>query len=273
MGRQEQCIEKDQPVSSTMLMIAFKYLHYRVAAAPSATIFSIPNPSIMFIRLFGVLVSAFCAGQVSAQTPNDYYMASSTAATAELLKNVEGYHLAQGIQEMRDKRPHAAWADFDFMLRYFPNHPRALLLMGDVCEVWHNAKCDMESYLAKAVKMSPDNDGVYLAKGVYLQKRGRLKDAIESYKKSLELNASSANVHYNLGLAYVAAKQYELANEHAQKAYGMGMTFPGLQSKLVAVGAWKTIPPPVAASTDSAKADGDGDAPSEARQGTEGSAK
>lgn len=198
----------------------------------------------MFMRFSSVLALVFCAGQVLAQTPNDYYTARSTPATAELLRNVEAYHLAQGVQQMRDKRPHAAWADFDFMLRYFPNHPRALVLMGDVCEVWRNAKCDMESYLDKAIKMSPESDGVYLVKGVYLQKRGKLKDAIESYKKSLELNSGSANAHYNIGLAYVADKQYAQANEHAQKAYSMGIPFPALKSKLVAAGAWKVIEPP-----------------------------
>ena len=76
-----------------------------------------------------------------------------------------------------------------------------------------------------------------------LQKKGKLKDAIESYKKSLELNSGSANAHYNIGLAYVADKQYPLANEHAQKAYSMGMPFPALKTKLVAVGAWKVIEP------------------------------
>lgn len=227
----------------------------------------------MFIRLFGILVLVSCAGHTLAQTASDYYMARSTPATAELLKNVEDYHLAQGIQQMRDRRPHAAWADFDFMLRYFPNHPRALVLMGEVCDTWHHAKCDMESYLDKAIKMSPESDGVYLTKGVYLQKRGKVKEAIESYKKALEFNPKSANAHYNLGLAYVAAKQYQLANEHAQKAYGMGMTFPGLQSKLVAVGAWKAIPPPVAEVADTAKADADGDKPRDAEQATGESAK
>lgn len=212
----------------------------------------------MFKRFFGVIALVLCAGPVSAQTPNNYYTARSTPATAELLKNVEGYHLAQGIQQMRDRRLPAAWADFDFMLRYFPNHPRALVLMGDVCEAWRTSKCDMESYLDKAVKMTPENDGIYLAKGVYLQKRGKLKDAIDSYKKSLELNSGSANAHYNIGLAYVANKQYQLANEHAQKAYSMGMPFPALKTKLVAAGAWKVIeqPPVDAGSATNENAEG-----------------
>jgi tetratricopeptide (TPR) repeat protein len=209
----------------------------------------------MSMRFSAVIVSAFCAGHALAQTPNDYYMAQSTAATAELLRNVESYHLSQGIKQMRDRQPHSAWNDFDFILRYFPNHPHALMLMGSLCEVWRDPKCNMASYLDKAVRLTPGNAGIYLTQGVYLQKRGKLEDAIASYKKSLELNPNSANAHYDIGLAYVATKQYALANEHAQQAYALGMTLPGLQNKLVAAKAWKPIEPkPVEETTTSAEA-------------------
>ena len=208
-----------------------------------------------------------------AQTPSNYYTALSTAGTTELLKNVEGYHLEQGIQKLRVRQYEYAWGDFDFMLRYFPNHPRALMLMGELCEAWRNPKCNMEHYLGKAIRISPENDSVYVAQGVYLQRRNKLKEAIESYKKALEFNVGSANAHYNLGLAYVATRQYELANEHAQKAYRMGMTFPGLQSKLVAVGAWKAIPPPSGEAADTAKMDANGDNPRDTPQGAGGGAK
>jgi tetratricopeptide (TPR) repeat protein len=227
----------------------------------------------MFMRFSVVSVLAFCAGQALAQTPSDYYAARLTPGTTELLKNVEGYHLEQGIGKLRGGRPDYAWGDFDFILRYFPNHPRALMLMGDMCEAWRDPKCNMEHYLDKAIKMSPENDGVYVAKGVYLQRRKRIKEAIENYKKALEFNPGSANAHYNLGLAYVATKQYELANEHAQKAYGLGMTFPGLQSKLVAVGAWKALPSPSGEAADTTKADANGGDSRDAQQGAGDGAK
>ncbi len=161
----------------------------------------------------------------------------------ELLATVEKYHEQQGIDKMRTKFYPSAWGDFNFILNYFPNHPRALMLMGGLCEVWHDPKCNMTGYFDKAIRLTPENAGIYLTQGVYLQKRGKLNEAIESYKKSLELNPSSANAHYNIGLAYVAAKQYALANEHAQQAYAGGISLPGLQNKLVAAKAWKPIEP------------------------------
>ena len=230
---------------------------------------------MLIMRLFGFLGIATLTTLAVGQTPHDYYTAQSTAVTAELLRNVESYHLAQGIQETRDRRQQAAWADFDFILRYFPNHPRALVLMGETCAAWPTLRCDMESYFAKAITMSPESDGIYLTQGVYLQKTGKLKDAIKSYQKALELNPESANTHYNLGLAYLANKQNRLANEEAQKAYSLGMTFPGLRNKLVAAGAWKVIEstPPVAETANPPSANSDDVKASEAPTKTDDGAK
>ncbi len=34
------------------------------------------------------------------------------------------------------------------------------------------------------------------------------------------------NAHYNLALTYLDTKQFELANQHAQRAYALGATRP-----------------------------------------------
>jgi tetratricopeptide (TPR) repeat protein len=203
----------------------------------------------MFIRILCTLIALLGAGGLFAQAPSDYYNARATPESARLLTNVETFHLKQGMDQMRLRHYAAAWGDFDFMLRYFPNHPRALLLMADLCEAWRNPKCSIDEYFEKAIQVSPNNASIHLTKGVYLQKRGKLNEAIESYKKSIEFNPSSANAHYNLGLAYVASKQNTLANEHAQQAYALGLALPGLRNKLVAVGAWRTIEPKPATET------------------------
>lgn len=196
----------------------------------------------MLIRLLCSLTALLCASTLLAQTQNhDYYQAHLSPTTAQLLNNVEKYHEEQSKDYMRRKQYDGAWKGFDFILRYFPNHPRGLLLMSELCLVWKNRQCDMESYFDKAVRLSPNHPGVYLTKGIYLHKRGKLNEAIDSYKKSLEFNPSSANAHYNLGLVYVAQKQYSLANEHAQQAYALGIDLPGLRNKLIAAGAWKVI--------------------------------
>lgn len=199
----------------------------------------------MFIaRILVMLALVLAGGSAAAQpTNNDYYGARSNPQLAELLATVEKHHEQLGIDKLRTRFYAGAWDDFTFMLNYFPNHPRALILMGQVCERWLDPKCNMTLYFDKAIRLTPENAGIYLTQGVYLQKRGKLAEAIESYKKALELNPNSANAHYNLGLAYVAQKNFDLANEHAQEAYSLGFTLPGLQKKLVDAKAWKPLPP------------------------------
>jgi hypothetical protein len=51
------------------------------------------------------------------------------------------------------------------------------------------------------------------------------------------------NTHYNLGLAYLAQKQYQKANLHAQKAYQADFPYPALRDKLRQAGAWQPLPP------------------------------
>lgn len=197
----------------------------------------------MFIRpilvsLAALLVPSYAVAQA---TGNDYFQARSSQQLSELLSTVERYHLQQGVDKMRSRQYSAAWSDFNFILNYFPNHPRALLLMSDLCGKWQARQCNMDEYFDKALRRSPENAGIHLTKGIHLQKRGKLDEAIDSYKKSLEYNPGSANTHYNLGLAYVAKKEFTLANEHAQQAYSLGISLPGLRDKLVAANAWKPI--------------------------------
>lgn len=204
--------------------------------------FAIGDHKMLNLRTLLLLVLIAAPGIAAAQpSNNDYYQARSDKQLSELLATVEKYHEQQGIDKMRGKHYASALGDFEFILNYFPNHPRILLFTSQLCELWRNPKCNMNSYFDKAIKRSPENAGIHLTKGIYLQKRGKLNEAIESYKKSLEFNPGSANTHYNLGLAYAAQKQNALANEHAQQAYALGVDLPGLRNKLVAAGAWKVI--------------------------------
>lgn len=177
----------------------------------------------------------------TAQVPQDYYSHKSNPAVAETLRTVEKYHLQQTINELRTKRYSDAWADVDFILRYFPNHPQGLMLMAKLCEVWRDPKCNTEGYFDKAVSVNPNVPGIYLTRGIFLHRNKRLPDAIANYKKALEISPDSVNAHFNLAIAFLAQKQYAAANEHAQQAYALGLTLPGLRSQLQAAGAWKAI--------------------------------
>lgn len=180
----------------------------------------------------------------SAQEGNrDYYAPRTTGNDRALFKNVEQYHLQPGIDEMRKGRNGAALAHYEFILRYYPNHPRVLMLMSEMCSKWKVPACNAEKWFQMGIARNPRIAMTHLAYGVHLQRTNRLAEAIESYKNALAIDPSSMNAHYNLALAYFAQKQYALANQHAQASYELGAALPGLRDKLTSVGQWQPVSP------------------------------
>jgi tetratricopeptide (TPR) repeat protein len=174
----------------------------------------------------------------------DYYTAKLTKEGAELLKNVELYHIGPGISRMSTHTYGGALQDFEFILDFFPNHPRGLALISELCDLkWKSPQCDADAWFQKAIDRNPHASQTYLIYGLHLQRQNHLPEAIESYKKSIDLNPVSANAHYDLALAYFDQKQFDLANRHAQISYELGMPLPGLRDKLTRAGKWKPLDP------------------------------
>lgn len=199
-------------------------------------------------------------------TDNDYYQSRGTA----LLNTVEKYHLYPGLAKYRDKHYDQAWQDFDFLLRYFPNHPRGLVVMTELCSEWKSGRCALDVMFDKAIAVRPDAAGTFVAYGIYLHRIKRYNEAIETYQRALTLDPDSVNGHYNLALAYLDTKSYDLANEHAQRAYALGATVPGLRERLKKLGYWKPLPKeePGTAQADSPQPTSPSAAPTDATQET-----
>ncbi len=70
------------------------------------------------------------------------------------------------------------------------------------------------SILDKAIEKEKTNASFYLAKGTALDKLGRQDDAIEVYKKALEVKPDFADAYYNIGVIYFnrGVKQFDVAN-------------------------------------------------------------
>jgi tetratricopeptide (TPR) repeat protein len=185
-----------------------------------------------------VLVSTL-SNIVAAQNPGrDYYKASAYRDGIQMLRNLNQNHYRQAAGALERKRYHAARSDLEFMLKYFPNHPQALAGMAQVA-VGLKRPDLADQHFRDAIERYPEHDETYVIYGVFLHKLGRTDAAIAQYRKALEINPASGFGHYNLGLAYVDTKDYAQANAHAQKAYQLGVNFPGLKRQLEAVRAWK----------------------------------
>jgi tetratricopeptide (TPR) repeat protein len=177
--------------------------------------------------------------EVDYDRENDYYAAISTGRH----KAVEQYHLGPCEQNLSARNFRKAIAECDFILKIFPNHPRALLLTVKTCEQWKSPECRLDEAFERAIAINPKASATFVLNGIYLHGAKQYSKARQSYERALELDADSINAHYNLGLACVELKDYACANEHAQRAYALGSTLPGLRDKLQKAGQWKPVAP------------------------------
>ena len=171
----------------------------------------------------------------------DYY--SRVPEIRNLVHTVEAYHMGPGLRKIKEGRYESAYSEFDFILRYYPNHPRALALMGDLCVVLKRQE-DGERYFKKALSLFPNM--TRSAKGITEREYGKMlfrfgdmERARDMLKQSVAHDDFPGETHYYLGLVYLAEKNYTQANFHAQKAYARKYPLTELRDKLKAADAWK----------------------------------
>ena len=68
-------------------------------------------------------------------------------------------------------------------------------------------------------KPSPKTSLDYVVRGEFLTRRGRLDEAIENYRKALEIDSASAVVYLRLGQALRLQGKLDQANETMPKHY------------------------------------------------------
>jgi len=211
------------------------------------------------LAVVAALVSSLVNGVAAQDSGRDYYQASAYRDGPQMLRNLNQNHYRLAVRQLERRRYHAAQPDLEFMLRYFPNHPQALAGMAQV-SIGLKRPDLADEYFRNAIGRYPQHDETYVIYGVFLHRLGRTDAAIAQYRKALEINPNSAFGHYNLGLAYVDNKSYAQANVHAQKAYQLGISLPGLKRQLESAGAWKpTGTPGTSAQTDGSAREGRAD--------------
>jgi tetratricopeptide (TPR) repeat protein len=166
-------------------------------------------------------------------------------ATEKQRETVERYHFTQQVEQLRRGQSTVrAAGDIGYTLRAFPNHTRALAAMAELA---HREKSSqpkgsqytVDCWFARAMTFRPDDGAVRVVYGVALLKAGKRDLAIEELNKANELLPNNANVNYNLGLAYLDAKDYDKALAHAKRAYELGFPLPGLRDRLQKAGKWQ----------------------------------
>ncbi|MCB1928586.1 MAG: tetratricopeptide repeat protein [Rhodocyclaceae bacterium] len=176
--------------------------------------------------------------------PYDYRV-----ARAEDLQVVERRHFTNDVATLRSGRSGSdIGPDIAYTLRVFPNHYRALQAMARLSlKVGANppsgAELPVECWFERGVQFVPDDAMVRVLYGNYLSRRGQSTEAVAQYERARELAQNSANVHYNIGLAYFNRKDYKQALASAHKAYELGFPLPGLRDMLKRAGKWEEPAP------------------------------
>lgn len=159
---------------------------------------------------------------------------------------VEIYHFNRNVENAVAGMTGPVGGDLDYTLRAFPNHPRALMALVRLSEKTKTAgplppaglRWSVECYFERAIRLTPDDGQVRLVYGMYLIRRKDTKGAVREFEQAREQGLVSANLHYNLGLAYFDLKEFDKSAESAKKAYDLGFPLPGLRQKLERAGKW-----------------------------------
>lgn len=193
-----------------------------------------------------------CGRLENAYGPFDYRTATNP-------KLVENYHFTPKVESLRGGNTSSTpGGDLNYTLKVFPNHPRALAAVIRLAERDKTSKpremeFTVECWLQRAEFFSPDDATVKALYGVYLLRVSRPKEGAAKLEQALAVGPASAEMYYNLGLAYFELGSYDQSLANAHKAYAMGFALPGLRDKLIHSGKWRPLPDAAkgAGSTDS----------------------
>lgn len=177
----------------------------------------------------------------------DYYAQDPTTLKWKGL--VEGAHFTVGVQQGKYGNAGTLEGDLDYVLRHFPNHPKALYVMGKLQAKDHfNPKrgsdrkdyfiFSIECYLNRAIQLNNKYSSTYLVSAILLHQSQSYSKAELHYLKATELDSKNTEAQYNLGLLYFDIKEYEKSKVYAIKAYAGGYPLSGLKDKLKSLNKW-----------------------------------
>ena len=79
---------------------------------------------------------------------------------------------------------------------------------------------------------APVSENVYLNVGNIFYKKKEYKDAIECYRKALEINPKNGLVHFYLGMSYLRSGEIDKAEKESAEAKKLGILYTGLDDGL-----------------------------------------
>ena len=183
---------------------------------------------------------AECASSVWMEERLDYHAPRDQAR----IKQIESNHFDRNVETLVKAKTGSLGADIDFLLRYVPNHPRALnslirLSLRDKTPQPSGAGLPVECYFVRGIEFRPDDPVLLTLYGTYLARVGRPAEALRQFEVAEKLTPDDSILLYNMGLVLVELGDHERARSYAEKAYAAGVDLPGLREKLIKAGHWR----------------------------------
>ncbi len=162
----------------------------------------------------------------------DYFTHSSSRKTTQLLAIVEEYHLGEDNfwEFFRTGFYPRAAGDLQYVLGQFPNHPKALFLMGMVGKLGKRPKLVLP-YYAKALQLYPQYALTHAQYGNYLVEIGMLEEGLQELTQAVRMDPNLPLGHVGLAKAYIRKGDTARAHTAAQRARELGYKgqVPGLR--------------------------------------------
>ena len=172
---------------------------------------------------FLLIAGSFQLSLAGSNYPVDYY--AGTERSRKLIKQVEKHHFNQNVQTLRSGQNNPSpYKDLDFVLRYIPNHPKALQLMEIYLKKTDNYKQithGMVHYYSQAIQVNPQAAITRILFAGFLQRSRQASEALEQYKaagKLPEMGRSRFIAHYRLAEMYKAMGKDTLKEQHIEEA-------------------------------------------------------
>lgn len=163
--------------------------------------------------------------------------------TSSNLFLVESAHFLETCEAMVYCAAGTPGREFDYTLRAFPNHHRALVAMVRLASKYKtehapDARYSVPCYFNRAIRFVPDDIVVRLLFVVYLKDSNRMDAARKALDDAKKLSPTNPFSQYNLGMVALDMNDMDTAVEYARKAYAAGMLQPGLKQRLIAARRW-----------------------------------
>lgn len=141
-----------------------------------------------------------------------------------LLYNLEKYHLGPENfwKSVREGKYKDGLEDLKFVLKYFPNHPIALNLLGGIAKLAKEPGLPIYFY-ERALELYPEYAITHAQFGNYLVEIGRFEKGISELKKAVEIDPKLAVAYGWLAKAYTKSGNPELSRQAAEKAKELGL--------------------------------------------------